>query len=166
MDTQRETIVFVEFWPKAKGRLRPFQVVTLELVPSKSGRPGYSNYNWYDCAVMNDGTLIYDQSGCGSLDKAYVTRGPWWAARGINVEHHGERRVTRLPKSLRTWPPSGIDAVEAGIVDCPECGYLPDDGAIWPDDENRICPHLEWNEEYQGWMSPSDREEVRAWGNT
>lgn len=143
---EKETIIFVEFFSKPKRPLKPFDVITLVEVPPRYGRPGYQIFHYYDCAFMKDGTIIFDMSGFGGLpdDTAYVCRGPWWAVSWLNVEDNGQRRVKRLPKSLRQWPPDGI---EARIVECPKCGFLPDDNYC-----GSPCEHLVWHVQEEEWV--------------
>ena len=145
---ETERIIFVEFWSGSR-RLRPFEAITEVSMPARNGRPAWINYHFYDCAVRKDGVLIYDMSGCGSLvdDRCYVTRGPWWAARGIKVKYRGERRVSRLPKWLNTWPPE--NSIEARIVECSTCGWVGDEDE---DNDEGVCPHMTWDEENGEWI--------------
>ena len=146
-----ETIVFVEFWPAPTRPLVPFSVMTVDAKGS---------YSEYDCAPMKNGNLIYDMSGAGLTGyDAYVTRGPWWATNDVSVRNHGERRVRRLPKRLRQWPPK--DAVEAKIADCPTCGFVPDEGD-WPEDGYRPCPHLKWDDRFSEWVPRRRRRHAEA----
>lgn len=145
-----ERVIFVEFWPGSR-RLRPFEVVTEVAVSARSGRPAYTTYHWYDCAAQKDGTIIYDMSGSGGLvdGACYVTRGPWWAARGLGVRHQGERRIARLPVALRKWPPE--NSVEAAMVECPTCGWLSDEDFTGSGYEP-ICPHMRWDPADEKWV--------------
>lgn len=145
---QNETVIFAEFWPDGNRTLYPFEIVTTFMEPSRGGRPEYRQYHWYDCARMANGTLIYNLSGAGSLvdNSVYVTRGPFWSAKGLNVKENGERRVKKLPERFVTWPPTGIAVVEARIVSCETCGWVPDDGYC-----ESPCGHLEWDRDNEEW---------------
>lgn len=159
----KEEVVFVEFWPSPKRPLEPYEVITLVHEPPRGGRPGYDVYHWYDCAVANDGTLIYEMSGAGGLmnHEMFATHGPWWAKVGLPVKHNGQRRIKRLPARFHQWPPPGEKSVEARIVDCPTCGWIPDEG----DDSDgvEICPHLEWSEEHFEWIQKGAKAKEKRW---
>lgn len=150
METEKEEVVCVEFWPLVTRSLKPYEIVTVHVEPSRGGRPRYQQYRWYDCAFMGDGTLIFDLSGVGGLvnNQVHVTRGPYWATRGLRVMEHGERKVRRLPQRLLIWPPMDGNAIEARIVECAMCGWVADDG--WCESP---CEHLAWNYADEEWVN-------------
>ena len=162
-----EQVVFVEFWAKPKRPLMPFEVMTLETEPARDGRPERQCYLWYDCAPMKGGTLIFHCSGSGGFGPGTIVPemhlshgGPYWALAGTPIAPNNNRRLERLPERWRSWPPEW--AVDAEIVECLECGFLPDDGSVWPDEDYRICPHLGWDTYNQEWVPVGNKQVFRV----
>jgi len=146
---ESERIVFVEFYPTPKRSTRAYEVITRKFVEGRGGRPGYIDYNWYDCAYMKDGTLIYNCSGGGGLnaEDTCPVRGPYWVDKSITVPPNDHRRVKRLPRHLREWPPAELHAIEARVVHCSKCGNVPDYGYC-----DVPCEHLTLDTDLEEWV--------------
>ena len=131
-------VIFIEFSDNG----RPFSVVT---------RADNGNLSRFDVEYCKrDGCLYADESGSDIYLENRTHK--YWCGEGIGVVTDGreipappENRLAKLPEEYAgDW----WDWINyANTVYCEKC----DDCLPSPDFENRLCDHIRWNDEAEGW---------------